>query len=194
MSFYKDLLQDAWRELLALDEPDEDEEKKERKEKQTLNNAVGQALTTANPLAIGTVGESGQAFIMNKVAFAIWKAQEDRNISYKKWKQETGGFVFDQDVDWGLLALGFEPTVEATQNLINLTDLVADDELILEDDFGNLKVLDNDKDLENVMWAKAIIEALSQAGINESDVFNALRKVHDEEIRTRRKDAETLED
>ena len=190
MNQYKDLIKAAWEYLLGLEPPEKDEEDEERQQKQRLASAIGQGLITASPIAIGTVGENAHTFGINRFAKAVYELKHNEDLSYRKWKRETGGFLYEDDLDWGFLTMGFEPVTGVTNSVINLADMSGDGEITMEDNYGNVKILESSKNLEKLMWGKLAIESLSTIGINESDWFSQFRKVYKEQLREELKEAD----
>lgn len=194
MNTYKDWIKEAWEHLLGLEPPEKDEEYLEREERQRVASAMGQGLITMSPIAIGTFGEVSHTFLINRFAKAVYEAKHNEDLSYRKWKRETGGFLYEDDIDWGLLTLGFEPTLEGANQVINLVDLQGDGEIVMEDAYENVKILEPSQNLERLMWGKTFIEALSTVGINEADWFNQFRKIYKEQLREELKEADREED
>jgi len=179
---YKEFIKGTIRELFDIDEPDKD---KEKEEDRIVKNSIARSINTLNPLAIGTPGEEAFNHLMNLGAFKL--LADDPDLTYKEWKQKTGGFAFEgKQADYGLLSLGWKPFSQMSKNVVNLTRTLDDEKVHYEDDFGNEYDVYLDDNQRRLLVLNTLIEAASMNGIVEADIYNSIRNVYKEQIKAQR--------
>lgn len=193
MREYKKQLENMWEWMFGL-EDEEDEEKEEKKTNRRIKSQIAQGLNTINPLAIGTPGEEIFNRGMNRIGHAIYKIKENPDITYKKWKRETVGFAYEDEMDFGLLSIGYKPFVQSGSHLVDLVDVSGDDEITITDDFGNTKDVYLTQQQQNLLLVNWFVESLSMAGVNEADLFNSLRNTWTKQLKQATKEAPVREE
>jgi hypothetical protein len=176
LNYYKDWLKEGIESLFGLEGEDDEEKTSINRKKAFYTNVINSTV----PFAIGNVGEYGVDYAANYLA----KIVENPDMSYEEWKKETGGFIFvDDKFDLGVYALGAEPYKEAVSGVIDLTKSKMDEPITVES-FGNVKEINLTKQQENLLALKTLLELGGTLGFNEADVYNQVRKIMKEQLKS----------
>ncbi len=178
--FWGDLLRDAIRGLLDLEEKEKTDAQKAKEVRQRFTTSVTSAL---NPFAFGTIPQEIQNTAINEIGHLLYNPN---NLSKKEWMKENA-WVYDPREgstmeNLGAYSTGLSPVIEAF-NTIPAIQSFAGEPVKTIDSYGNERYVELSDDQKMLLSMKLMVEGLTMSGLTEADIANAVRAVWKEQLK-----------
>jgi hypothetical protein len=177
---WKPMLKGIIEKITGSEPPDRDEERIERNRDKGI---ISLAINQISPTSIGP-GELVTAIAANRLTYIYNQVKNGEEKTYGEWKRETGGLVYDQDeFDYGLISLGFEPYSEAISNGVDQVNIWQGKPITYEPFAGVESKAESNDQIQAVLALKALMDAGQMIGLTEADLYREVVKVYKEQLR-----------